>query len=73
MCDVVYALLVQRIESDVMAMQQACLTAAMFGGDPPWPDLDERIAELDTFLASKPKKVDSMEADLREALGLRRK
>lgn len=54
------------------AIEQAALLVAAFGGKPQWPSLDDRIAEIDAFLVSEPKQVDTEDAELREALGLRR-
>lgn len=45
---------------------------AASGGKPQWPSLDDRIAEIDAFLLSEPKRVDTEDDELREALGLRR-
>lgn len=72
MCDLAYAVWVERIEADVRSDQQACLIAAAFGAKPEWPSLEDRIAEFDAFLVSEPTKVDTEELELREAFGLRR-
>lgn len=67
-----YVIWVDRIEDDVKAMQQAALMASMFGAEPSWPSLDERLAEFDAFLAAEPVAVDLADLELRDALGLRR-
>lgn len=54
------------------SVQQAALLVAASGGKPQWPSLDDRIAEIDAFLLSEPKRVDTEDDELREALGLRR-
>lgn len=68
-----HAIWAERIEADVRAAQQASLIAAMFGAQPDWPSLDERLAEFERDLAAEPVRIaDSDELELREALGLRR-
>ena len=67
-----HAIWVERIEADVRAAQQASLIASMFGAQPDWPSLDERLADFERELAAEPVRVDSEELELREALGLRR-
>ena len=71
-CDVVHAIWAERIEADVRAAQQASLIASMFGAQPEWPSLDERLAEFEQALAAEPVRLDTDEMELREALGLRR-
>lgn len=71
MCDVVHALLVARIEADVRQAQQAAQMSAIFGGEPEWPSLDDRLTEFEELLTTEPAPVDPEERELREALGLR--
>ena len=71
-CDVVHAIWAERIEADVRAAQQASLIASMFGAQPDWPSLDDRLAEFEQALAAEPVRVNSEDMELREALGLRR-
>lgn len=58
-----------------MAFQQAAVVASLGGQSLEVPTLDDRITELDDFLASPftaAKTMTQEERDLREALGLRR-
>lgn len=71
-CDVVYAVLVARLEADFHAVQQAALMSAVFGGKPEFPSLDDQIVEFDQQLAQEPERVDRVDLELRDALGLRR-
>jgi hypothetical protein len=71
-CDLAYTVMVERLEADVRAAQQAAILVAALGGKPDWLELDDQIAVLDDHLASAPKTVDREEAELRDALGLRR-
>lgn len=66
-----YALWVDRITADVRNQQQTATFASVLGGKPAWPTLDDRLAAFEEALASEPPRVDSEQAQLRAALGLR--
>ena len=68
----VHALLVERLIDDVRGEQQAALLVALSGGKPEWPDMSDRLAELEAALVAPPEPtVKAADADLRAALGLR--
>lgn len=70
-CDVVYALLIEKLERQVLAELQvvAVLMAAGQKGLS-WPTIDERRAALDAALIAVPQSVDSEQQQLRRALGV---
>lgn len=72
-CDVVHAVLVERVVNAVHADQQAAMLARLSGSDIEWPTLDARLAELDADLVAEPISLDPQELELRDALGLRRR
>lgn len=72
MCDVVHAVLVERVEASVARDQQTVALARVFGAKADWPSLDERLARLDELLAAEPVERDPEEVRLRAVLGLRR-
>lgn len=67
-----YAVWVERIVAEVWAAQQTAQMAAMFGGEPEWPTLESAFDDFEQVLNGEPDDgVDSDEAMLRRALGLR--
>lgn len=72
-CDVAYALLVERLERQVLADRQVIASFMAAGAKGlHMPDVNESLAELDAALAAEPDPVVSGREVLEEALGLRR-
>lgn len=70
-CDVAWAHLVEGITAEVRAVQQATLTARALGSNVEVPVLDDTIARLTALVEQAPAAIDSADAQLRAALGLR--
>lgn len=67
-----YAVWVERIVAEVRAAQQTAQMAALFGGEPEWPTLEAAFDDFERLLNEEPDDgIDSDEAMLRRALGLR--
>lgn len=64
-------MLLERLEAQVRAAQQAAWTARAMGGDVNVPILDDAIADFDALVAAVPEVIDDADRELREALGLR--
>lgn len=71
MCDVVEALLIERVMGDVRSDQHAAQMSAMLGGSPEWPTVADRLEQFRQILNAEPVEVDPEDQELREALGLR--
>lgn len=67
----VYALIVERIVSDVQSVRQAVLVSRVFGGKADPPSVDEQVEAFEASLIAEPRRFDPEDLELREALGLR--
>lgn len=64
--------LVQRLEVQVLAAQQAAWTAKVFGAkEVGVPSMDEAVEAFAEFVCSEPETMDDADRELRDALGLR--
>lgn len=74
MCDVVYALLVDRVEARGMAQFHAAVAIVTVGGKAELTDPDQQRARFDAWLVEPLKPADPADAERQEllrALGLR--
>lgn len=71
MCDLAYALCVERITAEIHAVRQAVLIAQVFGAKADLPSVHVQVAAFDEALIAEPKRLDPAMVELREALGLR--
>ena len=68
----VHALWVDGITADVRMEQQTVALATVMGAKRlEMPDLNDRLAEMEKWLASEPQEYDPETLELRQALGLR--
>jgi len=71
-CDTAFVVLVQRLEVQVAAAQQAAWTARVIrGAEVEVPSMDEAIDQFEAFVCSEPVTMDAADRELRDALGLR--
>lgn len=66
-----YVLLWEALERQTLVMIHAALIARMFGSDVDVPDMDETRAAFDAALAEPLVRVDTPQAVMRRALGLK--
>ena len=72
MCDAAFVVLVQRLEVQVSAAQQAAWMAKVLGAsEVEVPSMDEAIDQFGAFVCSEPETMDDADRELRDALGLR--
>ena len=65
-------MLVDRIESEVRAVQQAAALGLVLGRKVEIPSLEDELAMFDALLAAAPERLDPEELELRRVLGLGR-
>lgn len=71
-CDVAYALLVERVFAETVADRQALIVARALGAEVEIPDVDVVLADFHEALNAEPKAVDRDQDLMLRGLGLRR-
>ena len=71
-CDVVYGLLLARVERQTLSLQVQFAVYKAAGGEmtEDWPSLDAAQARLDTLLNAEPTHVDPADRELLELMGV---